>query len=130
MKDLEEDLQNCNERISKRREAVENVKNYRLCDEFTEEISSLHREKHQMVAKLDLLNRKEKQSKNYLRRKKSSSTSSVSPQSSRNSTPCPVSDSDQVFDASSSDHCQIPSTNPTTSALDSNRVASGSEEDF
>ena len=104
MKDPEEDLQNCNERISKRREAVENVKNYRLCDEFTEEISSLHREKHQMVAKLDLLNRKEKQSKNYHRRKISSSTSSVSPQSSRNSTSCLVSDCDQVFDASSSDH--------------------------
>ena len=72
MKHLEEDLKNCNKRISykeKRREAGENVKNYRICDKITEEISSLHREKRQMV---DLLHRKEKQSKNYLRRKKSS----------------------------------------------------------
>ena len=78
MKSLEEDIKSLGERISykeKRRKAAEDVKNYRLCDEITEEIMSLSREKRELTAELKLLNQKECQSKSYFKRKSRSSKS-------------------------------------------------------
>ena len=92
MKALEEDIKNIAERVSykeKRRKAAEDTKSYRICDEITEEIASLSHEKRQLTAELNILTRKDQHSKGYYHRKASASCSSASPQSSRNSTPCP-----------------------------------------
>ena len=58
MKTLEDDLKNIKERTSykeKRCRVAEDLKNYRLCDEITEEIGTLSRECRQLEAELKLL---------------------------------------------------------------------------
>ena len=59
-------------------------------------MTSLAREKRVLNEEFKILEKKEKQSKSYFQRKRS--TSSTSPPSSRSSTPCPVSDREYAPD--------------------------------
>lgn len=75
MKSLEDDIKNMKERTSykeKRRQLAEESKNYRLCDEITEEIGSLSKESRQLSLELKMLT-KEKQSKSYYQRSQKAS---------------------------------------------------------
>ncbi len=70
MKTLEDDIKNTEERVlykEKRRQVAEDNKNYRLCDELTQEIGTLSREKRQYAAELKLLQKKDEFSKSYYR---------------------------------------------------------------
>ena len=96
MKALEEDEKSIDKRLSykeKRRKAAEDVKNYHICEEITEEMTSLAHEKRVLSEEFKILEKKEKQFKLYFK-KKGSTSSTSSPPSSRSSTPCPVSDSE------------------------------------
>ena len=113
MKALEEDIKGIDDRLSykeKRRKAAEDVKNYRMCEEITEEMTSLMQEKRVLSDKFKILDKKEKQSKLYFK-KKGSTSSTSSPPSSRSSTPCPTSDrecaSDNVSGNTESDKEEI-----------------------
>ena len=91
MKTLEDDIKNINERISfkqERRQAAANSKNYLICDEITEEIGSLTKDRRLLEAELALLAKKDKHSKLYYNRK------SKSPMSSSTCSPPPDSDWD------------------------------------
>ena len=73
----EQDIKNIEERMSfkqKRRQMAEDIRNYRSCDELTEEIGELIKEKRQMTAELMLLSQKDKNSKRYFKRKLSYSS--------------------------------------------------------
>lgn len=90
MKTLEDDIKNTEQRISykvKRRQVAEDTKNYRLCDEITEEIGTLTKEKRQLEAELKLLQKKDECSKMYFQRKSASKSPSMS--SSRSETYSP-----------------------------------------
>ncbi len=85
---VEQDIQNIDERISfkqKRRQMAEDIRNYRSCDDLTEEIGELIKEKRQMTAELMLLSKKDKNSKRYFKRKLSSSPSPFSQSDSETS---------------------------------------------
>lgn len=72
MKALEEEVKNIKERISykeKRREMAENIKNYKNCDDLTEEISSLSKQRRELESELVLLQKKDKRAKSYLLKK-------------------------------------------------------------
>ena len=97
MKTLEDDIKNIKEHISykeKRRQAAEDIKNYRVCDDITEEIGSLSKESRQLAAELKLLAKKDKHSKLYYKRKSSSSKSPQSSSRGETCSPYPGSDSD------------------------------------
>ncbi len=92
MKTLEDDIKNTEECVvykEKRRQVAEDNKNYRLCDELTQEIGTLSREKRQYAAELKLLQKKDEFSKSYYRRKSTSKSPSVSSSASRNETCSP-----------------------------------------
>ena len=79
MKRLEEDIQNLKERISykeKRRQMAENVKNYKACDDITEEIASLSKQKRELENELLVLQKKTKRSMSYHSRNVASSQGS------------------------------------------------------
>lgn len=89
MKTLEDDLKSMKERISykqKRRQIAEETKNYRLCDDITEEIAAISKESRQLEAELKLLTKKDVFSKQYQRRTcksmNKSSSETCSPQNS------------------------------------------------
>ena len=68
MKALEEEIINIKDRISykeKRREMAENIKNYKNCDDLTEEISSLSKQQQELESELMLLHKKDKRAKSY-----------------------------------------------------------------
>ena len=68
MKALEEEITNIKDRISykeKRREMAENIKNYKNCDDLTEEISSLSKQRREFESELMLLHKKGKRAKSY-----------------------------------------------------------------
>lgn len=103
MKTLEDDIKNFEERIlykEKRRQVAEDNKNYRLCDELTEEIGSLSREKRQCAAELKLFQKKDEFSKLYYRRKSANESPSVSSGASRSEVCSPP--------ISNSDHEDVP----------------------
>ena len=65
---VQEDLKDVADRLSfkeKRRQAAETVRNYKLCDELTEEISNLKSQKRELEAELDILKKKSKRSQLY-----------------------------------------------------------------
>lgn len=97
MKTLEDDIKNIKDRVSykeKRRQVAEDMKNYRICDEITEEIGTLLKECRQLSIELKLLTKKDKNSRMYYQRK-STSKSPLQSSSSRSVTCSPPnSDSD------------------------------------
>ena len=104
---LEQDIKNIEDRISykqKRRQVAEDTRNYRACDELTEEIGELMKNKRELTQELSILSKKDKQSQRYFKRK---SSSSASPQSSRTTSPVPASDSD-ASNSRSDSHDTLP----------------------
>ncbi len=102
---VEQDIKHIEERISykqKRRQMAEDIRNYRACDELTEEIGDLIKEKRQMTTELTLLSKKDEHSKRYFKQKASSS-------SSRSSSSFPPSDSETRVERSDS-HDTLPVT--------------------
>ena len=82
MKELEEEVKNIKDRISykeKRCQMAENVKNYKTCDELTEEITEVCKKRREIENKLTVLEKKTKKSKVYMSKKhyNSSDDSSV-----------------------------------------------------
>lgn len=76
---MTEDLKDTADRMSfkeKQRLAAENSRNYKLCDELTEEMSSIKTRKWELEAELAALKRKSKRAEKY--KKKCSSSGSVS----------------------------------------------------
>lgn len=80
MKTIEEEVKHLKERMSykeKRRQMSEDQRNYKLCDEITEEISALSKECHVLEIEMKELAKKDSRSKVYHAKKKPiSSTSS------------------------------------------------------
>ena len=77
MKELEEDLEGLNKRITikeTRCEAGAASKNFKLCDQLADEIASLKQQRREKEAESRVLERKEKKSKWYLKKKRSSQT--------------------------------------------------------
>ena len=73
--EVQEDIRDLKDRIGfkeRRRFAAENVKDYRKCDEITEEISSLKHRCLELEAELKQLKSKDRQSKWYFKKKSSS----------------------------------------------------------
>lgn len=67
---INETLANLKERLSykyKRRSAAEAIKNYKLCDEISEEIGTVSKEMNELNQELSELMKKEKKSKRYHR---------------------------------------------------------------
>ena len=103
MKNVEEDIGDIKDRISfkeKRRYAAEAIRDYKKCDEITEELTHLKHKKRELEDELKALKSKEQQSKRYKDRsnsqKSNSSTEAVisdTDNSSRSSTPLPHSNS-------------------------------------
>ena len=61
---LEEDIKDFNDRLvfkEKRRNQASNSRNYKLCDQLTEEMSSINLQKREREAELHRLQRKQKQ---------------------------------------------------------------------
>ena len=54
----------------KRRIAAEDVKNYRICEEITDKMTSLAREKRVLNEEFKILEKKEKQWKSYFKKKR------------------------------------------------------------
>lgn len=68
MKSLEDDMGHISERIAykeKRRRLAEGLKNYKACDELTEEIAALAKEHRELEVELKELHRRDKRSKWY-----------------------------------------------------------------
>ena len=77
--ELQDKIKDLNERIEykcKRRDAASNVRNYKECDELTEQMSNLKSEKRQLDTELSALTKKQKKSIWYSKRKDSGSQSS------------------------------------------------------
>ena len=71
MKNIEEDIGDISDRIKfkeKRRSAAEVVRDYKKCDEVTEEISQLKHKKRELEEELKQLKVKDRQSKWYRKR--------------------------------------------------------------
>jgi len=69
MKALEEKIKNVQDQISykeKRRQMAENIKNYKNCDELTEEIAELCKKRRENENELALLEKKAKKSKIHM----------------------------------------------------------------
>ena len=88
MKTVEEEIKHLKERMTykeKRRQMSEDQRNYKLCDEITEEISALSKECRVLELELKELTKKDNRSKGYHSKKislssTSSDNSAVSPQ--------------------------------------------------
>ena len=68
MKELEDELKNVSERIAykeKRREACEGVRNYKTCDEITEEIGEQKKQQQVLQAEFREFSKRDKKSKWY-----------------------------------------------------------------
>ena len=79
MKAVEEEVKHLKERMSykeKRRQMAEDQKNYKLCDEITEEISALSKECHVLELEMMELAKKDNRSKMYHAKKKPMSSTS------------------------------------------------------
>lgn len=108
MKELEDELKNVSERIAykeKRREACEGVRNYKTCDEITEEIGELKKQQQVLQAEFRELSKRDKKSKWYTQKKVSKMSSISSGGESASDTfrkispsPIPISDSSLVSD--------------------------------
>ena len=73
MKELEEDLVGINKRISikdSRCEAGAAVKNFKLCDQLSDEIPELKQQRREKEAEVRELQKKEKKSRWYMRKKR------------------------------------------------------------
>ena len=89
MKTIKEELSDLQNRVSfkrKRLDAAEVTKNYKLCDQLSEEIADLNKSKRLLEVELDMLQKKEKKSKRYYQRKRESDSDSSSSQMSSSST--------------------------------------------
>lgn len=78
MKGLEDELQNIRERIEykeKRRSHSEGIRNYKACEEITEEIGQLKKQKQELQAELTALQKRDKKSKWYKRMRTVNSSS-------------------------------------------------------
>lgn len=88
IQNIEEELTDLRQRISfkeKRVNAAENIKNYKVCDEITGEISEIKAKCRELEAELKLLLMKEKRAqKHYLRQYKYSTSSTSGDQSEDN----------------------------------------------
>ena len=76
IQELKEDIKDCNDRIlfkEKRCEAASGVKNYKLCDNLSEEIVALKSRRREFEAELKVFERKEQKSKWYHKKKSHSS---------------------------------------------------------
>ena len=63
MAELQDKIKDLNERIEfkcKRRDAASNVRNYKECDELTEQMSNLKSEKRQLNTELSALTKRQK----------------------------------------------------------------------
>lgn len=126
--DLQEDFKDLNDRIGfkeQRRTAAQNIKDYKKCEDITEEISSLRRNRREIEMELTQLETKNRKSKWYFQKKisasgasdeedtggcfskrRKSSHNTPSSVNSRSSTPMPLSSSPSepptpTFDSSS-----------------------------
>ena len=73
-------MKNIKEQISykeKRRMMTENVKNYKSCDDITEEIASLSKQRQELENELTVLQKKSKRAESYQNKKLSSSQDSA-----------------------------------------------------
>lgn len=89
MKTIKEELSELHNRVSfkrKRLDAAKVTKNYKLCDQLSEEIADLNKSKRLLEVELDMLQKKEKKSKRYYQRKRESDSDSSSSQMSSSST--------------------------------------------
>ena len=105
---LEEDIKDFNDRLKfkeKRREQASNSRNYKVCDQLTEEMSAIKQLKREREAELHQLQRKQQQAMWYRRKKCMATLESRS-------------DSDQ------STLCSSEPTSPTTSSLKKRKHAS------
>ena len=78
MKELQEELQNVRERVEykeKRRRTSEDMRNYKACEEITEEIGELKKKRQGLQAELTALEKRDKKSKWYQKRKIANSSS-------------------------------------------------------
>lgn len=114
MKEVEDELQNLCERIEykeKRRRIAEDARNYKLCEEITEEIGESKKRKQELQAELSQLLKRDKKSRWYRQRKlsKSPSVSSEGESASRSDSltispsPVPCSDPSVAPDVDQSD---------------------------
>ncbi|MCG8622630.1 MAG: hypothetical protein MJE68_11630 [Proteobacteria bacterium] len=92
--ELEEDIKDINDQLQfkeKRREQAELSRNYKLCDQLTEEMSSLKKQKREREEELRLWKRKQQQGSWYKKRSRLSTSTSDSAieQHSRSSTTAP-----------------------------------------
>lgn len=88
MKTIKEELSDLQNRVSfkrKRLDAAEVTKNYKLCDQLSEEIADLNKSKRLLEVELSMLQKKEKKSKRYYQRKRESDSDSSSSQMSSSS---------------------------------------------
>ena len=79
--ELQDKIKDMNERIefkNKRRDAASNVRNYKECDEFTEQMSNLKNEKRLLETELSALTKKQKKSVWYKKKKNDADDNSES----------------------------------------------------
>ena len=105
IRDLEEDVVDLNDRITskeKRREQASNFRNYKVCDQLTEEMSTLKQQKREQEGELRALQQKQRKSLWYKQKKTRSDLSPVVSESeggaepSGTSTPIPSSPTSPV----------------------------------
>ena len=110
MKELEDELKNVSERIAykeKRREACEGMRNYKTCDEITEEIGELKKQQQVLQAELGSFRREIRSQSGTLRKVSKMSSISSGGESASDTfrkispSPIPISDSSLV---SNNDH--------------------------
>ena len=80
MKELEEDLKQLDQQImfkEKRRDQAESVRNYKLCDELTEEVGKLKATRREASNELKLFQKKVKQARWYQEKRRRSSDGSA-----------------------------------------------------
>lgn len=77
---LEEDIANLEQQIhfkNKRLQQAENVKNYKLCEEITEEVQVITRQKRELKEELRMFQEKERKAHWYIQKRKKSGTNTV-----------------------------------------------------
>ena len=106
MKELEKDLKQLDQQImfkEKCRDQAESVRNYKLCDLLTEEIGKLKSTRRETFNELKLFQKKEKQAKWYLeKRRRSSDGSAVKKPRTSSTSGGFLSDSDNPLESPSS----------------------------
>ena len=89
MKTIKEELSDLQNRVSYERnglDAAEVTKNYKLCDQLSEEIADLNKSKQLLEVELDMLQKQDKKSKRYYQCKRESDSDNSSSQMSISST--------------------------------------------